>query len=73
MKIKIEPECMTAIDFGQHVIDDLLGTDWYVVDSLGPEQVYPIALHDIREKYRRQIRRNKWRNAFRAFRHELKK
>lgn len=33
------------------LIEYLLGPDWHVVDSLGPTQVYAIAVHEIMKKY----------------------
>ena len=44
-------EPLTAHRAMRVLIEHLLGPDWHVVDSLGPEQVYAIAVHEIMKKY----------------------
>ena len=48
-KLYIDP--ISDADFRRQVIDILLGTDWYVVDSLSQKQVNSIALDEIKRKY----------------------
>jgi hypothetical protein len=34
------------------LIEHFLGKDWYVIDPLGQDQIYTVAIYDILEKYK---------------------
>ena len=48
---------ITDREFVVFIIKYLLGEDWYVADTLGPDQINQVALEEILDKYSKDFRK----------------